>query len=274
MRAKLPHPCACIQKSYLLGNLHFESLVSTPNILTAKADGVYTIELTRREKKNAITLAMYRGMSDALEEAARDSEVRAVLLRGQADLFTAGNDVGDFLNGASRAEREGPRFLYTLSQFSKPIVAAVGGLAIGIGTTMLMHCDLVIAAEDTRFQLPFVPLGLCPEAGSSLLLPQMAGHRLAAELLLLGDYFDAPTAQRAGIVNRVVPGDAVLSLATATAERLAKQPRDALMTTKALLKRPLGRTVREAIDEELPHFDRLLQGEEARAIFRAFLDKR
>lgn len=274
MGAKLPHPCARIQTTYLPRNFHLELLVSTPHILTAKADGVFSIELSRREKKNAITSAMYRGMSDALDEAARDPEVRAVLLRGQEDLFTAGNDVGDFLHGASRAEREGPRFLYTISQFPKPIVAAVGGLAIGIGTTMLMHCDLVIAAEDARFQLPFVPLGLCPEAGSSLLLPQMAGHRLAAELLLLGDYFDAPTAQRAGIVNRVVPADSVLSLAIATAERLAKQPHDALMTTKALLKRPQGRTVREAIDEELPHFDRLLQGEEARAIFRAFLEKR
>ena len=113
--------------------------MSTPNVLTAITDGVLSIELSRREKKNAITLAMYRAMSEALEEGARDPGVRAVLLRGQEDLFTSGNDVGDFLHGASRAEREGPRFLYAISGFPKPIVAAVGGLAIGIGTTMLMH---------------------------------------------------------------------------------------------------------------------------------------
>ena len=274
MGAKLPRPCARIQTRYLLLTHHREPLVSTPNILTAKADGVLTIELSRREKKNAITAAMYHAMSDAFEDGGRDPEVCAVLLRGQDDLFTSGNDVGDFLHGPARAEREGPRFLYAISSCPKPIVAAVGGLAIGIGTTMLMHCDLVVAADDARFQLPFVPLGLCPEAGSSLLLPQMAGHRLAAELLLLGDPFDAQTARRAGIVNHVVPADSLLSLATSIAERIAKQPRDATMTTKALLKRPLGRTVREAIDEELPHFERLLASDEARAAFRAFLEKR
>ena len=248
--------------------------MTTPHILTATANGVVTIELSRREKKNAITTAMYRGMSDALDEAARDAEVRAVLLRGQADLFTAGNDVGDFLTGTARAEAQGHRFLVAISSFPKPIVAAVGGLAIGIGTTMLMHCDLVLAAEETRFQLPFVNLGLCPEAGSSMLLPQMAGHRLAAELMLLGDYFDSRTAQRAGIVNHVVAADTLLDVSISLAERLAKQPPDALATTKALLKRPLGRSVREAIEEEYPHFERLLQSDEARSIFRAFLEKR
>jgi enoyl-CoA hydratase/carnithine racemase len=248
--------------------------VTTPHILTARADGVVTIELSRREKKNAITTAMYRGMSDALDEASRDPDARTVLLRGQEDLFTAGNDVGDFLHGTAREEAQGHRFLVAISSFPKPIVAAVGGLAIGIGTTMLMHCDLVLAAEDARFQLPFVNLGLCPEAGSSMLLPQMAGHRLAAELMLLGDSFDARTAQRADIVNHVVAADALMGHATALAERLAQQPADALATTKALLRRPLGRTVREVIEEEYPHFERLLQGDEARAIFRAFLEKR
>lgn len=247
--------------------------MTSPHVLTSAADGVVTIELSRREKKNAITTAMYRGMSDALDAAAGDPEVRAVLLRGQADLFTAGNDLGDFLNGTAREEAQGHRFLVTISSFSKPIVAAVGGLAIGIGTTMLMHCDLVIAAAETRFQLPFVNLGLCPEAGSSMLLPQMAGHRLAAELMLLGDYFDARTAQHAGIVNHVVSADTLLDVATRLAERLARQPAGALATTKTLLKRPMGRSVREAIEEEYPHFERLLQSDEARTIFRAFVER-
>jgi len=244
------------------------------HVLTTKADGIYTIELSRRDKKNAITTAMYRAMSDALADAASDAASRVVLLRGQEDLFTAGNDLGDFLHGAAREEAQGHRFLTTISTFPKPIVAAVGGIAIGIGTTMLMHCDLVVAAEGTRFQLPFVKLGLCPEAGSSMLLPQMAGHRLAAELLLLGDYFDAATAQRAGIVNHVVPADTVIAHAHSLAQRLAQQPAEALATTKMLLKRPLGRSVADAIEEEYPHFERLLQSDEARAIFRAFMERR
>ena len=247
--------------------------MSSPHVLVTLADGTCTIELSRREKKNAITTAMYRAMSDALDAAAHDATVRAVLLCGQPDLFTAGNDLGDFLEGHAREEAQGARFLHAISAFPKPLVAAVGGLAIGIGTTMLMHCDLVVASDEARFQLPFVPLGLCPEAGSSLLLPQLAGHRLAAELLLLGDPFDAATAQRAGIVNHVVPGSALLEHARGLAQRLARQPGDALRTTKALLRRPLGRSVREAIEEEYPHFERLLQSDEARAAFRAFLSR-
>lgn len=248
--------------------------MTTPHVLIHRDARVLTIELSRRDKKNAITLDMYRGMSDALDAARDDDSVGVVVLRGQDDLFTAGNDLGDFLSPRAREEGEGLRFLYTISAFPKPIVAAAGGPAVGIGTTMLMHCDLVVASDAARFQLPFVNLGLCPEAASSLLLPQMAGHRLAAELLLLGDFFDAATAQRAGIVNHVVPADALLGHAMSLAQRLAKQPANALATTKALLKRPQGRSVREAIDEEYPHFERLLTSDEARAIFRAFLEKR
>lgn len=248
--------------------------MTTPSILTSTAGGVCTIELSRRDKRNAITTEMYRGMSDALDESARDAAVRAVLLRGQDDCFTAGNDLGDFLDPASREAAQGHRFLQAIAGFPKPIVAAVAGPAVGIGTTMLLHCDLVVASDAARFQLPFVSLGLCPEAGSSMLLPQMAGPRLAAELLLLGDFFDAETAQRAGIVNHVVPAGAVLSHALNLAQRLARQSADALVTTKALLKRPLGRDVREVIEEEYPHFTRLIASDEARSIFQAFLAKR
>ncbi len=247
--------------------------MTTPHVLVTSADGISTIELARREKKNAITTAMYAAMGDAFEHAARDHTVRAILLRGQPDLFTAGNDLGDFLHATARDEVPAHRFLRAISTCPKPVVAAVGGLAIGIGTTMLLHCDLVIAAAGTRFQLPFVPLGLCPEAASSLLLPLMAGPRLAAELLLLGDPFEAEVAHRAGIVNQVVEETALLDVAAALAGRLARQPADALITTKALLKRPPGRSVPEAMAEEFPHFERLLQSDEARAIFRAFLEK-
>jgi enoyl-CoA hydratase/carnithine racemase len=248
--------------------------VPTPFILTALSDGVCSIEISRRDKRNAITTEMYRGMSDALDEAGANPSARAVLLRGQDDLFTAGNDVADFLDPATREAAQAYRFLLTISAFPKPIVAAVGGAAVGIGTTMLMHCDLVIASDTARFQLPFVPLGLCPEAGSSMLLPQMAGPKLAAELLYLGDFFDAETAQRAGLVNHVVPAPALMVHALGIAQRIAHQPVDALMTTKALLRRPLGRPVRDVIEEEYPHFARLLASDEARAIFQAFLGKR
>ncbi|MEO7964709.1 MAG: enoyl-CoA hydratase-related protein, partial [Gemmatimonadaceae bacterium] len=155
----------------------------TSHILTSFDDGVLSIELSRREKKNALTSAMYSAMSDALELAESDPDVRAVFLHGQADLFTAGNDLADFLDSRTREEAQAHRFLMTISTFPKPIVAAVGGVAVGIGTTMLLHCDFVLASSEARFQLPFVNLGLCPEAGASMLLPQMAGARLAAELL-------------------------------------------------------------------------------------------
>lgn len=248
--------------------------MTTPPVLTSVSDGVCIIELSRREKRNAITTEMYRAMSDALDAATADASVHVVLLRGQDDCFTAGNDLGDFLDPASRVAAQGHRFLLTISSFPKPIMAAVSGAAVGIGTTMLLHCDLVVASETARFQLPFVALGLCPEAGSSMLLPQMAGPRLAAELLLLGDFFDVHTAQRAGLVNHVVPAAAVMSHTLAIAQRLARQSPDAMMTTKALLKRPLGRPVRDVIEEELPHFQRLIEGDYAKAAFRAFLERR
>jgi enoyl-CoA hydratase/carnithine racemase len=248
--------------------------MNTPHILTSRDERVLSIELARREKKNALTIDMYRGLNEALEEAGGDQRVGAVLLRGQADLFTSGNDLADFLTPGARESGAAHRFLHAISGFAKPIVAAVGGPAIGIGTTMLMHCDIVVASDSARFQLPFVKLGLCPEAGSSLLLPQMAGHRLAAELLLLGDFFDAEMAKRAGIVNAIVSAEAVLEHGMALAKRLSQQPADALLTTKALLRRPLGRSVQDAIAEEYTHFERLLASDEARANFQAFLAKR
>jgi enoyl-CoA hydratase/carnithine racemase len=243
------------------------------NVLVSRNDRVVTIELTRREKKNALTPDMYAVISDALVAADADDTVHVVLLHGQSDLFTAGNDVADFLDPAAQARGEGQRFIRTIASAKTPIVAAVGGIAIGVGVTMLMHCDLVVAAEEARFQLPFVSLGLCPEAGSSLLLPQLGGHRVAAELMLLGEMFGAAKAREAGIVTELVPAAALLERARTLAARLAGQPRDALFTTKALLRGPQDRTVGAAIEEELHHFARLLRSDAARSIFTAFLSR-
>lgn len=247
--------------------------VTDPHILVHRDGGIVTVEFSRREKKNAITNAMYAAMADALHDAAIDDGVCVVLLQGQPDLFTSGNDLRDFLAPADAGDRPVHRFLRTIAAYPKPIVAAVGGPAIGIGTTMLMHCDFVLATSDARFHLPFVPLGLCPEAGSSLLLPQMAGHRLAARLLMLGDPFDAVVARDAGIVTSIVDSASLLDEARALANRLARLPQDALRTTKALLKRSLGRSTLEAIEDELPEFARLLGTDEARGIMRAFLSR-
>lgn len=248
--------------------------MTDPHVLISRLNGVLSLELSRRDKRNAITTGMYAALAHALEGAADDGDVSVVLLHGQGDLFTAGNDLADFLNPPAREVRAAHRYLHAIATFPKPIVAAVGGPAIGIGTTMLMHCDFVIAAAGARFQLPFVKLGLCPEAGSSMLLPQMAGHRVAAELMLLGEAFDAAKAKEAGIVSTIVVEEELLAYARALAERLAQQPRDAMVATKALLKRSLGRTALEAIEEEYPQFERLLASDTARAIFRAFLERK
>jgi enoyl-CoA hydratase/carnithine racemase len=176
-------------------------------ILTETRDRVLRIEIARPEKKNSLTLDMYRAMADALDAAAADGGVRAVLVHGTRDCFTAGNDLKDFLERPPHAGEEGPtfRFLRGLAQFPKPLIAAVNGPAVGIGTTMLLHCDLVFAAPGARFQMPFVPLGLVPEAGSSFLLPRIAGYQRAAELLLLGQPFTAEKALAAGFVTEIVP---------------------------------------------------------------------
>src|SRR3990167_2136195 len=191
--------------------------MSHPNILVTDSDGILTIEISRREKKNALTGDMYRAMSAALNHAREQHHVRAVLIRGQDDLFTAGNNLGDFLQRKANDPSAAIPFLHLLSAFEKPLVAAVAGNAVGIGTTLLLHCDLVYAADNAKFQLPFVNLALCPEAGSSLLLPRVAGYQRAAELLLLGEPFDATMACSAGFVNRVVPASALMDTAMAAA---------------------------------------------------------
>ena len=244
------------------------------HIVTTTTDRVLEVEIQRRDKKNAITSDMYAALSDALAGADANDAVHAVYLHGQADLFSSGNDVADFLDPATRARGEAQRFIRTIATTRTPIVAAVGGIAIGVGATMLLHCDLVVASEGARVQFPFVPLGLCPEAGSSLLLPALAGPRRAAALLLLGDPADARQALDLGIVNEVVPEATLIERGRGLAARLAAQPRDALFTTKALLRRATAVALKDQMDAELQEFGRLLEGDAARATFRAFLERR
>src|SRR5579871_5106721 len=203
------------------------------HIVVSIEDRILTLRLDRPEKKNALTRGMYLGMIEALKQADADPNVRVVLITGTEVCFTAGNDLVDFANATPGETSPAIAYLQALAATQKPVIAAVGGVAVGIGTTMLLHCDLVYAASDARFQLPFVNLGLCPEAGSSVLLPELMGHRCAAELLFFGEPFNAETARVFGIVNAVLPGSELLPTAMAKAQLLAEKPPSALRITKA-----------------------------------------
>jgi enoyl-CoA hydratase/carnithine racemase len=244
--------------------------------ITRQRDGaVLRIGFDRPERRNAISAAMYAALADAFAEAAADPSIKVVLLHGRPEVFTAGNDLSDFLeNPPSGQDTPVYRFLSTLSSFPKPLLAAVTGHAIGIGTTMLMHCELVFAAEDARFSLPFVNLGICPEAGSSVLLPALAGYARAAELLLFGEPFDAQQAAAAGIVNRVLPAGEVLDFAAARARELAQRPLASLLETKRLMRAPLAAQLARAIEDESATFMRLLREPAAREAMAAFMQKR
>jgi enoyl-CoA hydratase/carnithine racemase len=245
------------------------------HILVETRDRVTRIELNRPEKKNALTLEMYAAMAKALAEADADARVRAVLIHGQPACFCSGNDVGDFLE-LERAPGASPAsgFLRAISPARKPLVAAVGGPAVGVGTTMLLHCELVYAAPNARLQLPFVPLGLLPEAASSLLLPVMAGYRRAAEMLLLGAPFGAEKALAAGIVTEIVPEAELIERARQAALALAALPPESVRMTKELMKRGLAREVQERMTEELQLFGERLRSPEAKEALRAFMEKR
>ena len=242
------------------------------HIRVAVADGVCTVTIDRPEKKNSLTRAMYAGLADAIEMAATDEAVRCLLLTGAGDVFCAGNDINDFRNRP--AETEGPppsrRFYFGLAEFPKPVVAAVPGLAIGIGCTMLLHADIVYAAPEARFRLPFVDLGVVPELGSSLLLPRLVGQHRAAELLMLGEYFDAATAREFGLVNRVLPLPELLPQASATAATLARKPAQAMRLTKSLLRRDMP-SLLQRMEEERELFARQLASPETQAIMAGVL---
>jgi enoyl-CoA hydratase/carnithine racemase len=240
-------------------------------ILISRADGVCEVRFNRPEKRNAITFAMYEALYRGLREAQADATVRVVLLGGEGAGFCAGNDLNDFLSGPPfSAEHPVMGFLHTLATFEKPLLAAIHGQTVGIGVTLLLHCDLVVAARSAQLSMPFVALGLVPEAASSLLLPRLVGQQRAAELLLLGKPIDALTAQTLGIVNRVVEDDALAAEARALARALAQQPTGALIATRRLLRGDPAQLLAR-IEEEARVFGAQLQSEEFRERIRAFL---
>jgi enoyl-CoA hydratase/carnithine racemase len=239
------------------------------------AGGIARIALDRPEKKNAFTAEMYRALGEALAAADANGDARVVLLHGARDCFSAGNDVGEFLKRRSGPEDSPARHLFaTLPTLAKPIVAAVGGPAIGIGCTLLLHCDLVYAGEGARFQLPFVPLGIVPEFASTYLLPLLAGYQRAAELLLLGQPFSAERAREAGIVNAVVPDERLFEAAESAARALAALPPESLRLTKELLRKTHRAAVEARIAEESHIFAERLASPEAKAAMSAFLARR
>lgn len=245
----------------------------TDPVLTETKGPVVTIRLSRPEKKNAISLAMYEAMTAALKAAAEDPAVRVAVIRGGDD-FSAGNDLADFLAGGEAGLKPILDFLDALSGFPKPLVAGVRGSAIGIGTTMLLHCDVVLATPSARFALPFVQLGLVPEAASSLLLPAAVGRLKASWWLLTGEGFDAEAALQAGLITRLIGETTLDAELDATTARLAALPPAAIRQTKALLRAPQEAAVREAMTREVQAFGAQLKSAEAKEAFTAFLEKR
>ena len=248
-----------------------------PLILTEVKDRVMTIRLNRADKKNALTQGMYTAMEQAVTEAAGNPEVRVVLFVGSGGSFCAGNDLQDFLkldHNTPREQNPVLRFMHALAALAKPVVAAVQGPAIGIGATMLFHCDLVYAGQNARFQFPFVNIGICAEFASTYLLPRIVGHVKASELLLFGEPFTAAVAEASGIVNSVHADDEVEAHALARALKLACQPPNALRVNKMLLKRWRQAEVSEAIPLEADHFIPMLRQPEAIEAMTAFIAKR
>jgi len=245
------------------------------HIRTGTKDRIASIEIDRPDKKNALTAGMYQAMADALAAAEADAQVRVILIHGKADCFTAGNDLKDFLERPPHGGNSPVfQFLRNISTAAKPIVAAVGGPAVGVGTTMLLHCDLVYASPNARFQMPFVPLGLVPEAASSLLLPMIAGYHRAAELLLLGKPFTADKALAAGIVTEIISEGELLDYAEKAAASAAALPPTSMRMTKALMKRRYADAVTAAMGEEGEKFRTQLASPEAKEAMTAFFEKR
>ena len=249
------------------------------SIKTATLNGVATIEIARPEKKNALTVAMYQAMHDALVAAKADNAVRAVLITGQPGIFTSGNDIEDFMlrapgQGSDALDTPVFRFMRALLDCDKPVVAAVTGAAIGIGTTMLLHCDFVYVSDEARLAMPFVGLGLVPEFASSLVVPQLMGHRRAAEKLLLGDPFTPEQAVECGIANAVIPGTEVVNHARRVAERFNSLPPGAVRQAKALMRAPQNEEILKVIRTEGAIFATRLRSPEAMEAFQAFFQKR
>jgi enoyl-CoA hydratase/carnithine racemase len=250
------------------------------DILSTIDNGLLTLQFNRLPRKNAITTVMYQTMADALIAANDDKSVRAILITGQPEIFTAGNDLDDFMKnsapvpGKSAEDRSVFQFMRALIGCTKPVIAAVSGAAIGIGTTMLLHCDLVYCADTAKFSMPFTQLGLCPEFGSSLLFTQLAGYPRAAEKLLLGDAFTAQEAFDMGLASKVLPAADLLAFAQQQAARLVALPAASVRTTKALMKGPRHEATMAAIAAENARFGAMLEAQEAKEAFTAFFEKR
>ncbi|MDI9849057.1 enoyl-CoA hydratase-related protein [Rhodoblastus sp. 17X3] len=242
------------------------------DVEVARNGAVLELTLNRPAKKNALTNAMYRALTVALHEAERDQGIGAVLIAGSGGVFSAGNDIGDIVASVSGGDMAGADFIRKIAAFSKPLVAAVDGLAVGVGTTMLLHCDLIYASPAARFSLPFVDLGLLPEAGASLLLPRRVGMARASAWLLAGEIFDAGEAREAGLINAIVAPDALLATAREKAARLAAKPRTALLAARKFL-RGDKEEILARIDAELEAFRAALGSPQAQAALAAFLNK-
>jgi enoyl-CoA hydratase/carnithine racemase len=244
-------------------------------IITERSDGILRVELNRPSRKNAMTSAMYIELADILNDAAGDASIRVVLWHGAGDSFCAGNDIEDFLkNPPGPGESPQARLENALVDFDKPLIVAVQGAAIGGGTTMLTHCDFVLAGQSVQFRMPFVDLAVVPEFGSSWSVPARFGHVRAAELLLLGSPFDAKRAQQLGLVTRVVADDILLQAAGEMARQLAAKPAGALQASKRLMKRAVREQIKAAMKAENEAFSRQVRSDEAREALTAFLEKR
>ncbi|HWV15137.1 MAG TPA: enoyl-CoA hydratase [Cellvibrio sp.] len=247
----------------------------TPQILLRQEERVLYIHFNRPERKNALSLAMYAALAEVIEAAGQDASIRVLVLAGSAEVFTSGNDLLDFMNEPEiHPQHPVVRFMRALQAAEKPVVAIVSGHAIGIGTTLLLHCDLVYAASDARLQLPFVNLGLCPEYASSYLLPRLLGQQRAAELFLLGEPFSGADAAQMGIVTAAVPATELAAYVEAKIQRLASQPPAAVKRSKALLKLANREAVEAALQAEFQGFAEGLKSEECRESVTAFFEKR
>lgn len=247
----------------------------TSEIRAQLDERVLVITLNRPAKRNAITASMYAGMASAIEDAQREDDVRAVLLRGEGGNFTSGNDIGLFVagDGAQQAESPAAPFQRAVLSLQKPLVACVRGHAVGIGATVLLHCDYVVASDDARLRFPFVDLGLCPEFASTLLLQRVVGRSKATEWLLLGTPVPAAEAFLAGLVNRVMSAELAEEEALSVAKRLASKPQKALMATRELIRSEASDSAVKRIERESAVFDSLRRSSEAQEIFKRFLNR-
>ncbi|RYY74993.1 MAG: enoyl-CoA hydratase [Gammaproteobacteria bacterium] len=250
-------------------------LSSNPQVLVTQDNRILRIQFNRPERKNALSLAMYSALADNIQAANNDPGVRVLVLSGVNECFTSGNDLLDFMNDPKiRDDHPVVRFMTALRSCSKPVVAIVQGHAVGIGTTLLLHCDLVYAAEDARLQLPFVNLGLCPEYASSYMVPRLVGQQKAAELLLLGEPFNGIDAEKMGFVNAALPNNELIAFAETKIQRLASQPPAAVRRAKSLLKKTHQQGVEAALAAEFIGFAEGLNSDECKESVTAFFEKR